>query len=84
MKRFSWYTIDKRGFGSYIHVNAGTFVTRHDGGWQRYKPNRKGGHRHNHAINTLERKLNKSKASRKRCHKYLKNGLVTKLFKDVV
>lgn len=48
------------------------------------KPNRKGGHRHNHARNTLERKLNKSKASRKRCHKYLKNGLVTKLFKDVV
>lgn len=28
----------------------------------------KGGHTHNHARNVLERKLNKSKSSRKRCH----------------
>ena len=33
-----------------------------------YKPNRKGGHRHNHIRNVLERKLNKSKDSRNRCH----------------
>lgn len=34
----------------------------------------KGGHRHNHARNVLERKLNKSKASRKRCHNHLNKG----------
>lgn len=40
-------------------------------------PNRidlKGGHRHNHARNVLERKLNKSKSSRKRCHNHLNKG----------
>lgn len=46
----------------------------------RYTPNRKGGHRHNHARNVLERKLNKSKASRKRCHNYLNKGYVYKFF----
>ena len=34
----------------------------------------KGGHSHNHARNVLERKLNKSKASRKRCHNHLNKG----------
>lgn len=49
--RFIPLEVDRHGFGSYIHVKAGTFVTRHDGGWQRYKPNMKGGHRHNHVRN---------------------------------
>lgn len=31
----------------------------------------KGGHTHNYLRNALERKLNKSKASRNRCHNYL-------------
>lgn len=31
----------------------------------------KGGHTHNYARNALERKLNKSKSSRKRCHNHL-------------
>ena len=39
-----------------------------------YKPNRKGGHTHNHARNALERNLNKSKDSRKHCHNYLNKG----------
>ena len=34
----------------------------------------KGGHTHNHIRNALERKLNKSKASRKRCHNHLNKG----------
>lgn len=34
----------------------------------------KGGHRHNYARNVLERKLNKSKSSRKRCHNHLNKG----------
>ena len=38
--------VNRSGFSSYIHVKAGTFVTAHDGGWERYKPNRKGGHHH--------------------------------------
>ena len=38
------------------------------------KPPMKGGHRHNHARNVLERKLNKSKSSRKRCHNHLNKG----------
>lgn len=49
--RFIPIEVDRHGFGSYIHVKAETFVTRHDGGWQRYKPNMKGGHRHNHLSN---------------------------------
>ena len=36
-----------------------------------YRPNMKYGHRHNHARNILERKLNKSKDSRNRCHNYI-------------
>ena len=39
-----------------------------------YKPNMKGGHRHNHVRNALERKLNNSKASSKRCHNHLNKG----------
>ena len=35
------------------------------------KPAMKGGHTHNHARNVLERKLNRSKESRTRCHNYL-------------
>lgn len=69
--RFIPLEVDRHGFGSYIHVKAGTFVTSNDGGWQRYKPNMKGGHTHNHARNVLERKLNKSKDSRNRCHNYI-------------
>lgn len=34
----------------------------------------KGGHRHNYARNVFERKLNKSKSSRKRCHNHLNKG----------
>lgn len=47
------------------------------------KPPMKGGHRHNHARNILERKLNKSKSSRKRCHNYLNKGYVYKLFANM-
>lgn len=36
----------------------------------------KGGHTHNHARNVLERKLNRSKESRTRCHNYLNKGFV--------
>ena len=49
--RFIPYRIDKSGFGSYIHIKKGTFVVDEDGGWTKYKPNRKGGHRHNHLSN---------------------------------
>lgn len=57
--RFIPLEVDRHGFGNYIHVKAGTFVTRHDGGWQRYKPNMKGGHRHNCLKNALKRKIPK-------------------------
>lgn len=49
--RFIPYRIDKSGFGSYIHIKKGTFVVTEDGGWNRCKPNMKGGHRHNHIRN---------------------------------
>lgn len=39
-----------------------------------YRPNFKGGHTHNHQRNALERKLNRSKDSRKRCHNNLNKG----------
>ena len=38
------------------------------------KPAMKGGHTHNHQRNALERKLNRSKESRKRCHNVLNKG----------
>ena len=53
--RYRHYRIDCCGFGSYIHVKAGTFVTAHDGGWERCKPNLKGGHRHNQWKNAMAR-----------------------------
>ena len=37
--------------------------------------NMKGGHRHNHVRNVMERKLNKSKDSRKRVHNVINRGL---------
>lgn len=53
--RFIPYRIDKRGFSSYIHIKKGTFVVNEDGGWTKYKPNMKGGHRHNHIYNVCNR-----------------------------
>ena len=38
------------------------------------KPIIKGGHTHNHQRNALERKLNRSKESRKRTHNVLNKG----------
>ena len=69
--RFLPVCVDKNGFGRYIHFKQGVFVDDEDGGWQRYRPNMKGGHTHNYARNALERKLNKPKSSRKRCHNHL-------------
>ena len=44
--RFLPISVDKKGFGRYIHFKQGVFVCDEDGGWTRYKPNRKGGHHH--------------------------------------
>lgn len=50
--RFLPVSVDKKGFGRYIHFKQGVFVDDEDGGWQRYRPNMKGGHHHrlNHCI----------------------------------
>lgn len=55
--------IEKRkdGSQSFILVKKGTYVTSHDGGWQRYKPNRKGGHTHLHSFNASVRKNDRRK-----------------------
>lgn len=63
--RFIPYRIDKSGFGSYIHIKKGTFVVHEDGGCKRYKPNMKGGHRHNHIYNVCHKHVFRSKLSRK-------------------
>ena len=42
-------------------------------------PVMKGGHTHNHQRNALERKLNRSKESRKRCHNVLNKGFEYKI-----
>ena len=55
--RFIPYRIDKSGFVGYIHIKKGTFVVDEDGGWKRYKPNRKGGHTNNHVKNATRRML---------------------------
>lgn len=62
--RFIPYRIDKRGFGSYIHIKKGTFVVNADGGWVRYKPNMKGGHTHNHVMNCELRLMYRKKEIR--------------------
>lgn len=49
--RFLPVCVDKNGFGRYIHFKQGVFVDDEDGGWQHYRPNMKGGHRHNHLSN---------------------------------
>ena len=53
--RYIYLPAGKDGFGSCIHIKAGTFVTRHDGGWQTWRPNMKGGHTHNHVWNARMR-----------------------------
>ena len=53
--RFLPICVDKNGFGRYIHIKQGVFVDDEDGGWQRYRPNMKGGHRHNHVRNATAR-----------------------------
>lgn len=45
--------------------------------------NMKGGHTHNHQRNALERKLNRSKESRNRCHNVLNKGYEYKYFKSL-
>ena len=73
--RFIPYRIDKSGFGNYIHIKKGTFVVDEDGGWMRYKPNRKGGHRHNH-IKNMDLRLMLSKKEIKALRKIMKNHAV--------
>ena len=46
-------------------------------------PVMKGGHTHNHQRNALERKLNRSKESRNRCHNVLNKGYEYKYFKSL-
>lgn len=80
MKEFSWYTDCKPHISTYLNgapkkrylvVDGISVVGR---AVMHYKPNMKGGHTHNHSRNVLERKLNKSKASRKRSHNHLNKG----------
>lgn len=80
MAEFSWYTDSKPHISTYINGAPKKRYLVVDGiavigrCVMHYKPNRKGGHRHNHARNILERKLNKSKNSRKHCHNNLNKG----------
>lgn len=66
--RYILNRVNRSGFGSYIHVKAGTFVTAHDGGWERSKPDLKGGHRHNQWKNAMAR--------RRKCKKGWRNCAV--------
>lgn len=69
--KYKDYTVGPRTEKGYkLFTKSGSFV----GYSLDYKPIMKGGHRHNHARNVLERKLNKSKSSRKRCHNHLNKG----------
>ena len=77
MKKFSWYTTNEkdrhgRYVGAEVFGKGGPFAFSKC--YEHFKPNLKGGHRHNHARNSLERRLNKSKDSRKRCHNHLNKG----------
>ena len=55
--RFLPVSVNKNGFGRYIHFKQGVFVDDEDGGWKRYRPNMKGGHRHNHIKNKMQRTM---------------------------
>ena len=75
MKKFSWKAEQKtaphwykiQGWLPNRYLQCVMFVSI-------YKPNMKGGHTHNHQRNALERKLNRSKDSRNRCHNVLNKG----------
>lgn len=69
--RFIPLEVDRNGFGRYIHIKKGTFVVDEDGGWMCYKPNSKGGHRHNHLKN-MEMRLMLSKKEIKSLRKIMK------------
>lgn len=69
--RFLPVSVDKNGFGRYIHIKQGVFVVDEDGGWTKCKPNMKGGHRHNHLSNH-ELRLMHTKNERKCIRKFLK------------
>lgn len=69
--RFLPVSVDKNGFGRYIHFKQGVFVDDEDGGWKRYKPNMKGGHTHNHLKN-IELRLMLTKKEIKALRKILK------------
>jgi hypothetical protein len=70
MKKFSWHKFYKFPTGHTLRSECE----------YPYKPPMKGRHRQNYKRNALERKLNKSKESRKRCHNYFNKGYVYKFF----
>lgn len=65
MKKFSWYTIIHpdwhKGEPPLFRLVGPAILPDEHTCDIYYKPNRKGGHRHNHARNALERKLNLNK-----------------------
>lgn len=65
MRKFSWKATTKNGFGKYCVNNNACIMTDF------YKPNRKGGHRHNH-IKNMEQRLTLSKKEIKAFRKIMK------------
>lgn len=71
MKYYTRYAVHKDQFGCYRGIGIDHRGQQCVSQSKYFIPNMKGGHTHNHLRNALERKLNKSKTSRNRCHNYL-------------
>lgn len=75
MKRFSWHS--EPGMAPHWYKIYGWLPNRYlpvvmfGDSLPIYKPNRKGGHRHNHVRNIIIRKKNRGKDSRKHTRKTL-------------
>ena len=61
MKKFSWHTTKKSKNGMYYGIGL---YNLDEGLFVKYKPNMKGGHRHNHIYNVCNRILFRSKNAR--------------------
>lgn len=58
MNRYSWFTLDEKERFGWYKCNAIIMVPGNKVGFKAYpfyKPNRKGGHTHNHIYNAIKR-----------------------------
>lgn len=70
MRKFSYKATTKNGFGKYCVDNNACTMTDF------YRPNMKGGHRHNHVYNVCRKHVLRSKQMRKNVSRETKKELI--------